>query len=587
MPPSVFMEKGSFFMPAQNELETRRAALLKRFIAANLTDDLYGAKALCNLALNEQIAESNQKLRDVAQWYVLPHPKGRDPYGESDFVGIKLVWAYYRFGNSGLLEAETMTAIREYFLTYDFQSKYTSENHQLLFHTSRYLMACAYPDDIFGRYGMTGRQLEKIELEYLLSFIQFRAKRGWDEFDSGCYLAPGFECLLALCDFAPDPRLALGARMMLNVRLLDLAHESLEGMYCGAHGRIYEKHALDHRNECSFFLQELYFGNVTCYDTVMVIEALLSNFKPEPIVGRILTGRTAAYDVRERDHLHCSTYRAPERPLKQQDGSIRKITSMTPDYALGTVQWSDEYEPGSLAEWRSGHQQMDWDLTFAGGDTRRRVFTQHPGHNGAEGAEHGYWTGDLFCNCSCHFQNGPVHLSLYDIPEREPYHWIHAYFPEALFDTVLKEDDRFYAASGNTCFVLRFSAPIRFVTDGEWAGREVICEGRKVAVALEVGLLSEFGSLENFRLAMQRNEMRFNSGAMRLEYVSPHSGALTLSRKERLIDGQPARLDYATYDSPYLYAPWDGGGVKAMFGGEETTFDFVSWENKTIPHNIA
>ena len=104
---------------------------------------------------------------------------------------------------------------------------------------------------------------------------------------------------------------------------------------------------------------------------------------------------------------------------------------------------------------------------------------------------------------------------------------------------------------------------------------------------LEVGLLSEFGSLENFRLAIQRNEMRFNSGAMRLEYVSPRSGALSLSRKERLIDGHPAHLDYATYDSPYLYAPWDGGVVKAMFGGEETTFDFVSWENKTIPHNIA
>ena len=33
--------------------------------------------------------------------------------------------------------------------------------------------------------------------------------------------------------------------------------------------------------------------------------------------------------------------------------------------------------------------------------------------------------------------------------------------------------------------------------------------------------------------------------------------------------------------------PWDGGVVKAMFGGEETTFDFVSLENKTIPHSIA
>lgn len=567
-------------MQGLSGLDGRRRAHLKRQVSADFSGDTVGAKALCNLAMGVHVSESNEKLRAVAGWYVLPHPKGRDPYGECDFAAIKLAWAFYRFKGTDLLEEKTLDAMREYFLGYDFQSKYTSENHQLLFHTSRYLMACAYPDDVFGRYGMTGKQLEAVELEYLLHFIQFRARRGWDEFDSGCYLAPGFECLLALCDFARDERLRLGARMMLNVRLMDMLHESLEGMYGGAHGRIYERHALDHRNECSYFLQDLYFGNVQSDANNVTVEALISGFSPEPLLERVLTGRREPYQVRERVHLHCSTYKAPQRPLKQEAGSIRKLTYVSPEYMLGTVQWQDAYEPGSPAGWRLGHQQMDWDLTFAGGDTKRRVFTQHPGHNGAEGAEHGYWTGDLFCNCGSHFQVGQVSLSLYDIPAHEPYQFIHAYFPGALFDRVVEEGNSLYAQTGSVYFMLRFSDAYCTVTEGEWRGRELICRGGKVAVAAEVGTAVAFGTFEAFVSAMRENQMHLDLGAMRLTYGSKRFGTIVLSRGQRLVNGQAADLDYATYDSPYLYAPWDSGIVKVMFEKEEMVFDFMTWRIK-------
>lgn len=564
-------------MSIQNPIDIRRTAFLRSQATRDFSNDATGAAALCNLSLGIYIHESNEKLRAVANWYVLPHPKGRDPHGECDFAAIKLAWAYHLFHASGLLEAQTLAAIKEYFLGYDFQSKYTSENHQLLFHTSRYLMACVYPDEVFGRYGLTGAQLKTLENDYLLDFIQYRAKRGWDEFDSGCYLAPAFEALLALYEFAEDERLRLGAKMMLHVRLMDVVHESLEGMHGGAHGRIYERHALDHRKECSYFLQALYFGNVPYDADNVIVEALLSTFVPDPLLENVLHGRCDPYEVRERVHLHCSTYKAPQRPLKHEDASLRKLTYVTRSYVLGTVQWQDPYQEGSLAAWRSGHEQMDWDLTIAGGDTRRRIFTQHPGHNGAEGAEHGYWTGDLFCNCSSHFQQGPVSLSLYEIPEGEPYQWIHAYFPQALFDNVVMEGTAIYAQSGDVYVMLLFSQDFTVTQEGPWKGVELICPGNRVAVAAEAADRNAFVSFDAFIKAMKQNQMQLDRQRMRLEYRSARAGTLVLTREDRLVNGMRADLDYATYDSPYLFAPWDSGVITLLYGKTKILCDFINW----------
>ncbi len=556
----------------------RRDSMLREMCAESFAEDVTGASALADLACGSHIAAANEKLRAVAQWYVLRHPKGRDPYGEPDFAAIKLTWAYYRFKDVGLLEADTMRLIREYFLGYDFQSKYTSENHMLLFHTTRYLMACAFPDEEFGRYGMMGAQLIQADSAYLLDFLSFRARQGWDEFDSGAYIAPIWESLCALNDFAPDPKVQLAARMMLNVRLGDMIADSLQGMYCGAHGRIYERHALDHQNECTYFLQDLYFGNVKSKRGLYLVEALLSKFEPEPIIEKMLYSRTTPYENKERDHAHCSTYLAPQRHLPQESLSLRKLTRVTPQYALGCVQWQDPYPPDSLAAWHTGHQQMEWDLTFAGDSTQRRIFTHHPGHNGAEGAEHGYWTGDLFCNCGSHMQVGNVVLALHDIPPQESYQGIHAHCPRALFDEMREEGNSVYVRHHEVYAMLRFTHPYRWTEEGPWRGLEIFCDGAKVAVACEVGSKADYGTFEAFIDRMSRQTFALDEASMTLTYGSEREGRLTLSKAQRLLNGQALNLAYDTYDSPYMRAEWDSGKVCFRVNGEELLCDFINWD---------
>lgn len=557
-------------------VRARQEELIATYAQRDPSDDLYGGVALMHLAANADSVAANEKLRDLAQWFTKPHPNGRDPFGECDFAAIKLTWAYHRFARSGRLEPATMDAIKTFFLTYDFQSKYTSENHQILFHTARYLMASVYPTEVFGRYGLTGQTLQDAERIYLRAFITFRARQGWDEFDSGCYFTPVWEALCALNDFAPDESIRRLANMMLNVRLADMAVDTLDGMYCGAHGRIYERHALDHKYESTFFLQYLYLGGEQFEPDTWIPEAILSTFCPEPIVKRIFSERPHAYETRERVHAHCSTYLAPERPLPQEDVSLRKMTYMTPRYALGCVQGQDAYAPGSLAAWHTGHQQHECDLTFAGAQTDCRIFTHHPGHGGAEGAEHGYWTGDMLCNCGCHFQHQRAVLALHSIPQEQEYGFIHAHLPRARFDEVRMLGSSVYVRQEQTYAMLRFVHPYRWVEEGPYAGREIISDGRKNGAVIEVCDAEEFDSFEGFIAQMECNTLELDENNMKLTYRSILNGTLTLSRGERTINGEVQAFDYPAFDSPYLYAAWDSGVITLKWGDEQLTYDFIN-----------
>lgn len=162
--------------------ERRRQRMLLRKTGEFLEHDVTGGKALANLGAGVWLEESDRRLRRSAEWFEHPHPKGRDLAGEPDFAAMKLTRAWHQFGP--LLSDGTREAIRRFFLGRDFQSKYTSENHQLLFHTSRYLMAGAFRSEVFGRYGLTGAELEELELGWLKRCIRRRACYGWEEFDS-------------------------------------------------------------------------------------------------------------------------------------------------------------------------------------------------------------------------------------------------------------------------------------------------------------------------------------------------------------------------------------------------------------------
>ena len=439
-------------------------------------------------------------------------------------------------------------------MTTEFESSHKSENHVLLFRTARYLMAQSLPDETWAGYGRRGRALLAADDRWLKRYIRYRAACGWGEFDSLNYIQPDWNCLLMLYDYAADRALRRLAERMLDLRLAEMAVETLNGMQGGAHGRIYACDAMDHAEARAYVLQYLYFGNVdpgTVAHRTVPVDSLLSAYRPKELILRIALEPRAPYEVRKRAHLHNTADTLPARPLK---GSIRKLTLWTPHYVLGAVQKQDPYPPRCRGGWYAGHEQHQWDLTFAT-RTRAKVFTHHPGQ---KGYEHGYWTGDIRCGCGHFFQHRCAVVALYDIPADEPHQFIHAHVPREAFDEIVEQDGWIFIREGRACAALRMLGGHRWTADGPWKDMEVVSPGPRNGAICEAGLLAEFGGFARFRREILANAVEFDPDRMRLTYRSARAGTLSIdTRGKRRVDGKPVDLNYPNIDCPYIHSDWD------------------------------
>jgi hypothetical protein len=573
-------KKGQFPLAskAMDEFEKRRTILLENTAVKNISaemildtsKDLYSNRAIANLVLHRFLPEVNKRIQHTAHWFEHPHPDGRDKNGECDFAALKLCRASYLFRNSTELEKETRESIEVFFLTQNFKSIYGSENHELMFRVSRYLMAQYFPDKIFKAYGEKGEFYEVEDSKWLKDFLRFRAKRGWGEFDSSCYYGTDLEILLTLFDYAEDPELKHLTEMMLDLLMADISVDSLNGMYCGAHGRIYTPHALDHANEATYPFQYLYFGMISSAqisDKGTFIDPLVSNYRPKQMLIELALDRPTVYENFERKHLHNMSDIRPEHPL---EGSIRKYTYYTPQYVLGCVQLQDPYPEGS-AKWYAFHEQHDWDLSFAT-STRTLIFTHHPGKRGNE---HNYWTGDLGCGCGHFFQHKTALICLYDIPATEPYQFIHAYLPKVEFDEVSEINNMIFVRTGDNYAALKLLGGHKWTNEGEWKDKEVISEGGKNGAVCEVGNVNDFGSFKKFCDEISTNKIDFDSKQLQLSYDSKHSGKIAMDAKSlRMLNGKQVSLDYPAFNSPYMESEWNSGLITIKKNGEKMVLDF-------------
>lgn len=569
---------------ATEDFERRRSKLLRATAGhdttpeeiADPTTDVYANRAMANLALDRHVEAANDRIRHTAEWFDHPHPNGRAHDGECDFAAQKLMAAWYRFDEERL-EPRTRDRIRRFFLTTDFESRYTSENHGLLFRTSRYLMAKALPDETFEAYGVAGADLIPKDREWIERFVRYRARRGWGEFDSAGYLLPDWDCLICLHDCSDQDGVRQLATNMLDLLLADMAVDSLNGMYCGAHGRINSRHARDHTTENTYPLQFLYFGDadLSNHHGVTSFSVVTSRYEPSELVRTIALHRNESYENRERKHLHNTEDLLPEEPLP---GSIRKYTWWTPEYVMGAVQYQDSYPEDCAGAWYAHHEQHEWDLSIGTGP-RTRLFTHHPGENEPQ---HGYWTGDTRCDCGHFFQHTNALVGLYDIPSEEPYQLIHAYVPRDEFEETREENGWIFVREAGVCAGLRMLGDHQWTTEGEWKNMEVRSPGAENGVVCEVGLVEEFGTFEAFRETMMERELEFDRDRMNLRYHSPRVGELEMDIEGgRWLNGDALDLEYPLYDNPYMYSDWDSGVIRLAHEDLERKLDFRTAENPT------
>lgn len=555
---------------ARDTFEERRDLLVRRFDPARLENDNYGDLALTNLWRGVELAASNRKLAELTDWFGERNAARRDPRGECDFVAMTLIRAWYLAGPQEALTTETRVAVKSFFLRHNFESRYGSENHALLFRTSRYLAAQAWPAEVFQQFGDTGAGLREKDSEWLKAFLAHRGRYGWAEFSSAHYIFEQVRCLLALHDCAEDQALRTLASNLLNYTLLDLGLSSIEGMYGGAHGRIYDLQALDHSREASAAIGFLFLDTHALERFAPgrpMAEAYMTSFRAAPLVATSAGRRVTPYEVRQRFHLHNTSDTLPQRPAS---GSIRKYTYYHPRFILGAVQLQDP----APTDWPpyAYHQQHNWDLTFAG-DSRARLFTHHPGR---AGKEHGEWTGDFECGCGRFFQHKTAVIGRYEIPPDQPCQWIHAYVPRDAFDEVIEHAGWIFVRKDAAFGALKMlGGNLVWHDSGTSAPRELVSRAAPNAFVCEAGSAEEFGSFKAFVEEILGNLIEWEPATGAVSYVSRRAGRLALTADGvRRLDGISADLEYPLFCAPGVYGAWGVGDLEIQREGQILRLEF-------------
>lgn len=579
----------------------RRETAFDYMLSTDPALDMYAYAAVLRLTKGVDAEVAERQVKFTAEWFEHPHPTGRDPRGESDFAAMNLLHALYRFYDR--LGEDTRASLDRFFLTRNFVSKFGSENHVLMGRVARLLAAQFYKERRFVQFGMNATEVYAESKVYILEFLDYRARRGWGEFDSCGYNAEDLAILNTLYSYAEDEKLKQLAAMHMDVLLLDMIVDSRYGLHGGAHGRIYPHTALDsctrsakkkffHATTYSYYCY--YFGAEGGYPALPMTHTatILSDYYPAEIVCRVAKNRTYPYENRERRHLHQSRgFRdvINRALLTSVEGrSIDKYTFVCGEYMLGGVNHQDDYPENSVGSWYAHHEQHEWELTLLSrGDGRAKIFSHHPGTPGYYQI-HNQWTGDSFCNCGTHFCTRDTAISMYDIKD-EPYvppvgytppdeayspkyPGINADIPLALFDEKILEENYIFLRYDKLFVTVWFSNGYRFAT-GESAGYEALSDGWKHCFICHVDYAERYASLADFAERMKKEPIRFDPDSMTVEFMG-----IRMDYKERHVNGKRQNFPYKLFDSPFMRSEYGTGIYHVTDGEMQAVYDFNNGE---------
>ncbi len=565
--------------------------------------------AIAKLGLGIDVVEAERRIAVASG---MPQP-------ESIFVRYGLIDVYCRFGVS--FQPETVASIKVCLLE---ESEYLmsggTENHKLMRAVTGYLTAQAWPE--WSDAQSVSERCSVYMDQYFASVTHY----GQGEFDSTTYAVLYFNSLATLYDFAADPAMKLKAGMMLDWFLANTAGEWLDGLFTGAHSRDYHPMLTFEDGPGGTVAAWLYFGgkapNLSAgephYSAVNVLSSyrvpaaliLAARERMSPFVHREshdVTGLAMpTHDGNETRVIDNSALRG--RGYISRVG-VRKLTYMTPGYALGSMTdgtVGDVIWSGQLRRW-----SLQWHTEAGGG----AFFFHHPfpdyGNEGERYVER--WLG------SSPYEQIAQHegalIALYDIPlggiykygprqaqpaDADPY--IDGFLPmESLLR--LEEDEAsgwLFAHGGSVLLAVRTLRPYRWVLrDGR---RERLrCDGLRHAVIVQTVEPASFAEPQDARLAARERvdaELRrfrtamlertvvesvgveHASGELAASFIALSGDLLAFTfNGERSVNGQP--IDFGAWpliDNPYLHSEVGTGLMEARVDARAIVrWDFNAW----------
>lgn len=295
----------------------------------------------------------------------------------ADFRAVRLLWAMIRFGD--LLTEEQKALFRKTILNFRYWYDepgndamwFFSENHALSFHTAQLLAGELYPEEVFENSGYTGKRQAERAKRLIVEWMEKFLKRGYNEWNSPCYIPVDMMAYLSLLELAKDEKVRRLAQRALDDTCEILAENSFHGFLAGACGRIYTKEILADRNMGTNSPMWILWGEgcLNAHQSPALFLALSDYRPPERLKEAACWDKKLPY-IKERRQ---GNLRVPTMILK------------TADYSMASCLTPRTGGPGS--------QELLMNVFL--GDGRLRVWINHPGERKIFGIRRpGYFNGN-------------------------------------------------------------------------------------------------------------------------------------------------------------------------------------------------
>jgi hypothetical protein len=464
-----------------------------------------------------------------------------------------------------------------------------TENHWLLYYTCLYLMAQMWPHQ-GGDQWYTGKSSEENLNEarqWIESWVQLTTTRGQGEYDSPHYMGVFLLPMSYLSAWAKDPAMQKRATMMLDYLIADYAPENLDGLFIGAHSRVYEAQLVEKWAGVSSDFGWQWFGlgrPVDPPDSYLLYYLLASAYEPPEILRRIAIDRSQPYTHYERKRT-----RNRWRFNDELHGPVYKTTYVRREYAVSSDQ-------GGVLQ---PIQQHSWGVTWAVPDPRgiqNTLFALNPHSSiqelqtyfvfapdsaveGVVRSKKTYDSPDKLLGGSPYekvFQDQDSLIALYDIARGSRFPHINGFFSKDLRDVREDESGWIFARGGEAFIAFR---PLQAYTwkalDG--GGRRLFSPYLKNGVVLQVAAASEYPDFASFQRAITALPLEARMDpvpAVRFRSLRGKMVEFTYGETPK-VDGVP--LDYAhwpLFGGPFVEAELDSRQMVLKYGRMRRTLDF-------------
>ncbi|HXB68156.1 MAG TPA: hypothetical protein VNY05_07925 [Candidatus Acidoferrales bacterium] len=534
------------------------------------------ANIAAKLRLHEDAAQCSRRLEELL---------AAGPSGDMFWMFPVTAIAYL---DRGQLTASARQALRRSWKTY-MPYRGDTENHWLLYYTCLYLMAQMWPEQP-GDEWYTGKSSAENMREadgWIENWVRLTTTRGQGEYDSPHYMGLYFLSLSYLAAWAADPAMKKRATMMLDYLIADYAAESLDGMYVGAHARVYDRPVLEKWLNPSSDFGWVLFGQGYPLEppgAYIAYYVLASAYEPPEILKRIATDRSQPYTHYERKRT-----RNRWRFFDELHGPVYKTTYVRREYAVSSDQG------GTLQP----IQEHSWDVTWSVPDPRgvhNTLFTLHPYSSLRElqtyftfppdqgvaevvSSKKSYDSPDKFVGGSPYeqiFQDQDAVIVLYDIPAGTRFPHINGFFSKDLVEVREDPSGWIFARGGDAFIACRPLQPYTWKPI-EGGGRRLFSPYLKNGMVVQVAARSEYQDMEAFRRAVLALKLEFKlTPTPSARFVGLRGKTLAFTYGETgQVDGVALdREHWPLFGGPFVEAAVDSQQLTLKYGKMRRTLDF-------------